>query len=127
MLVYGFISLVIRKINAQVYEWKVILPTVGIMLMYTIICRVGFGSSTVLEPTWTYKINKDLVFSSYYGFLGLFPEPLFWGVFIIDRIIDFVFWYFLKRGLDGPGEENIKQVKIIQARYEPIDEKKIQN
>jgi hypothetical protein len=33
----------------------------------------------------------------------------------------------LKRGLDGPGEENIKQVKIIQARYEPIDEKKIQN
>ncbi len=44
MLVYGYISLVIRKINAQVYDWKVILPSVAIMLLYTVICRVGFGS-----------------------------------------------------------------------------------
>jgi hypothetical protein len=34
----------------------------------------------------------------------MFPEPLFWAVFISDRIIDFIFWYFLKKGLEGVGE-----------------------
>lgn len=126
MFLYGYLTLAVRKVNARVYEWKLILPTLAVMLAYTVICRVGFGSSTVLEPTWTYKINRDLVFQSYYGFLGMFPEPLFWGVFIVDRVVDFIFWYFLKRGLQGVGEEDIKQVKVVQARYEPIEEKRLE-
>jgi hypothetical protein len=55
----------------------------------------------------------------------MFPEPLFYGVFIFGRLVDFIFWYFLKRGLEGAGEEDIKHVKIVQARYDPIDDKKI--
>lgn len=125
MLVYGYLTLVMRKINMRVYEWKFIIPSFAVMLVYTIICRVGFGSATVLEPTWTYKINRDLVLSSYYGFLGMFPEPLYWAIFIVDRLVDFIFWYFLKKGLEGVGEADIKQVKIVQARYEPIDDKKL--
>ena len=45
-------------------------------------------------------------------------------LFLIDRLIDLIFWYFLKRGLEGTGEEDIRQVKIVQARYEPIAEEK---
>ena len=69
------------------------------MLVFTIICRIGFGSATVIQPTWFYKMNRDLVTQTYYGFFGMFPEPLFWCVFLIDRLVDLIFWYFLKRGL----------------------------
>ena len=99
MFLYGYMSLSVRKFNSSVYEWKAIIPTMSIMLAYTVICRVGFGTSSPLEPTWTYKINQDLTIQKYYGFFGMFPEPLFWLVFVIDRIVDFVFWYFLKKGL----------------------------
>lgn len=50
-----------------------IIPSAVIMLGYTVICRVGFGSVGVLEPTWTYKINTDLTLQTYYGFVGMFP------------------------------------------------------
>ena len=87
----------------RVYEWKLIIPSIAVMFIYTIICRVGFGSSTGIEPTWSYKINKDLVFGTFYGFLGMFPEALCVLVFLVDRLVDLIFWYFLKRGLEGPG------------------------
>jgi hypothetical protein len=73
MFLFGFLTLSVRKINMRVYEWKLIIPAVAVMLAYTVICRVGFGSAAVLEPTWTYKINKDLVLKTYYGFVGMFP------------------------------------------------------
>lgn len=38
-------------------------------------------------------------------------------VFLMDRVVDLIFWYFLKRGLEGSGEEDIKQVKIVSAKY----------
>lgn len=125
MFVYGYLSLVSRKVNSHIYEWKVIIPTFCVMVAFTIITRVGFGSASVLQPTWSYKINKDLVLGTYYGFFGLFPEPLFWGVFLLDRVIDLIFWYFLKRGLEGVGEEDIKQVKIVQARFESLEANKL--
>ena len=62
---------------------------------------------------------------NYYSFFGMFPEPLYWTVFIVDRLVDFIFWYFLKKGLEGAGEADIKQVKIVQAKYEPIDDKRL--
>jgi len=99
MFVYGYFSLVSRKLNSRIYEWKVIIPSFAIMFIYTLICRVGFGSAAILQPTWSYKINQDLVVNTYYGFFGMFPEPLFWAVFLLDRVVDFLFWYFLKRGL----------------------------
>jgi len=43
-------------------------------------------------------MNMDIVIK-FYGFFGLFPELLIWLLFVIDRVIDFIFWYFLKRGL----------------------------
>ncbi len=119
MFLYGYFTLTMKRFNSRVYEWKMIIPTVAIMVIFTIICRVGFGSASVLEPTWTYKINKDIALETYFGFFGFFPEALFVAVFVFDRIVDFVFWYFLKRGLEGTGEEDIRQVKIVQARYEP--------
>lgn len=127
MFLYGFLTLGTKRFNVRVYEWKLIIPSFVIMVAYTVICRVGFGSPGVLEPSWTYKINQDLVIQRYYGFFGMFPEPLFYGVFIFGRLVDFIFWYFLKRGLEGAGEEDIKHVKIVQARYDPIDDKKISN
>jgi hypothetical protein len=95
------------------------------MLVFTIICRVGFGSAAPLEPSWSYKINTDLALYKYYGFFGFFPEALFAALFLFDRLTDLVFWYFLKRGLEGTGEEDIRQVKIVQARYEPTEEKRL--
>ena len=43
--------------------------------------------------------------------------------FLADRLVDFTFWYFLKRGLEGTGDVDIKQVKIVQAKYEPVESK----
>ena len=43
MFLYGFLSLVVRKINAKVYEWKLMIPSLAVMFIYTMICRVGFG------------------------------------------------------------------------------------
>lgn len=126
MLLYGYLTLFTKKFNTRVYEWKMIIPFVAIMVVYTIICRVGFGSSTPLEPSWTYKINTDLALWKYYGFFGFFPEALTVAIFLLDRLIDLIFWYFLKRGLEGSGEEDIKQVKIVAAKYEPIEEKKLE-
>lgn len=104
MFLYGFLTLLVRKINHRVYECRLVVPSLVVMGLYTIICRVGFGPASVIEPTWTYKINQDLVFGKYYGLLGLFPEALFLGMFVLDRLIDFVFWYFLKLGLSGGRE-----------------------
>lgn len=126
MFLYGYLSLLLKKFHIRVYEWKVIIPFVSIMVLYTIICRVGFGSATPLEPSWSYKINTDLALWKYYGFFGFFPEALFLVCFLVDRLVDLIFWYFLKRGLEGTGEEDIKQVKIVQARYEPVEERKLE-
>ena len=126
MFVYSFLSFLTKRIGSRVYEWKIIIPTCAVMLIYTIICRVGFGSASVIEPTWTYKINTDLTLQKFYGFLGLFPEALFWVLFLIERLVDLIFWYCIKRGLDGAGEEDIKQVRIVQAKYEPVDRKELE-
>lgn len=124
LLFFGFLSLIVKRINTRVNEWKVIIGFGVIMLVFTLICRVGFGSATPLEPTWSYKINTDLALWKYYGFFGFFPEALTIPIFLMDRLIDFIFWYFLKRGLEGAGEADIRQVKVIHARYEPTEEKR---
>ena len=72
MFLYGYFSFFLKRLNTRLLEWKVIIPFVSIMVIYTLICRVGFGSSAPLEPTWSYKINTDLAFK-YYGFFGFFP------------------------------------------------------
>ena len=57
MFLYGYLSIGVKKVNLRVYEWKFIIPFVSIMVVYTIICRVGFGSPTPLEPSWTYNTS----------------------------------------------------------------------
>ena len=44
MMLYGYLTLLTKKFNSRVYEWKMIIPLVAVMLIYTIVCRVGFGS-----------------------------------------------------------------------------------
>jgi hypothetical protein len=48
MFLYGYLTLNVRKVNVRVYEWKLIIPSLAVMLAYTVICRVGFGSATIL-------------------------------------------------------------------------------
>lgn len=126
MMVYGYLTLLTKKFNSRVYSWKMIIPFVVVMALYTLVCRVGFGSPLPMQPTWSYKINTDLVLEHYYGFFGFFPEALFLPVFLMDRLIDLIFWYFLKRGLEGSGEEDIRRVKIVAAKYEPTEEKMLE-
>lgn len=104
MIFFGFISILVKKANIRVNEWKVIIGFSVVMFVFTLICRVGFGSSTPLEPTWSYKINTDIAVEQYFGFFGFFPEALTVSLFLMDRLIDLIFWYFLKRGLEGTGE-----------------------
>jgi hypothetical protein len=99
MMLYGYLTLFTKKFNTRVYEWKMIIPFIAVMVVYTVVCRIGFGSSTPLEPTWTYKMNTDLALSKHFGFFGFFPEALTLAIFLVDRVIDLIFWYFLKRGL----------------------------
>jgi hypothetical protein len=120
MFLYAYLTLIVKKFNLKVFELKVVIPSILVMLAYTIICRVGFGSDVILEPSWTYKMNTDLFIEKYYGFFGFFPEALLFAIFVFDRLVDFIFWYCLKRGLQGDSEVDIKQVKIVQAKYEPL-------
>ena len=46
---------------------------------------------------------------------------MFLVCFLVDRLVDLIFWYCLKRGLEGTGDEDIKQVKIVKAKYEPVE------
>ena len=68
------------------------------MLIFTVICRVGFGTNVPIEPTWTYKMNLDII-QNYFGLFGFFPEVLWVGVVLLVILIDFIFWVFLKIGL----------------------------
>jgi len=68
------------------------------MLVFTLVCRAGFGNSLPIEPTWTYKINLDII-SHYFGLFGFFPEVLWLVVLLGGVFIDFIFWVFLKIGL----------------------------
>lgn len=80
-------------------EWKFLIPAIVVMVVYTIVCRIGFGSSVPLEPSWSYKLNKDLT-NQYWGLFGLFPEILVLPLVCFDRLLDFVFWFFLRLGME---------------------------
>jgi hypothetical protein len=72
MFVYGYTTFLVKKVQPYVYEWVGIIPTLSIMFIYTLICRVGFGGNTPIEPTWSYKMNTDIT-SKHYGLFGFFP------------------------------------------------------
>lgn len=79
------------------------------MLAYTVICRIGFGMNVPLEPTWTYNLNFDIILN-YWGVLGFFPEILVIGLFIFERLIDAVFWFFLRLGMEPDEEADISRI-----------------
>ncbi len=93
------------------------------MFIYTLVCRIGFGSATPIEPSWSYKINKDLT-SQYWGLFGLFPEILYLPLLCLDRIVDFVFWFFLRLGMEPAEEEDIMEVEF-NAKLDPVDPKQL--
>lgn len=99
MFLYIFLGLIHKKINARIMEYKFLIPAILIMLVYTIVCRIGFGSAVPIQPSWSYKINKDIT-SQYWGLFGLFPEILLLPIVCLDRIVDFVFWFFLRLGME---------------------------
>ena len=98
------------------YEWAGIVPTILLMLVFTVICRVGFGQNVPIEPTWTYKINLDIT-TKYWGLFGFFPEILWIGVFMLNVLLDFIFWVFLKIGLTPADEEDITRVQVVKAKF----------
>lgn len=98
MFFYGYASMVWKKINIIIYEWIGIIPLVAVMLIFTVICRIGFGGKVPIEPTWSYKMNLDIT-SQYFGLFGFFPEILWIAVVLLSILIDFLFWVFLKIGL----------------------------
>jgi hypothetical protein len=62
----------VKRVNFYIYEWVGIIPTLALMLIFTVICRVGFGTDVPIEPTWTYKINLDII-QHHFGLFGFFP------------------------------------------------------
>lgn len=99
MILYVFLGLLHKKINSRIMEYKFFIPAIVIMVVYTIVCRIGFGGDTPLQPTWSYRINKDLT-SQYWGLFGLFPEVLMIAVYFLDRLVDLLFWFFLRLGME---------------------------
>lgn len=116
MFAFAFVSILVKKVNAKVFEWIGIIPTAAIMLIFTVICRVGFGTNVPIEPTWTYKINMDIV-SHHFGLFGFFPEILWAAIFVGNVLIDFIFWVFLKIGLTPSDEEDITRVAVVRAKF----------
>lgn len=111
MFLFIFLGLFNKKVYARMFEYKFLVPVVLVMLVYTIICRVGFGGPVPLEPTWSYKLNTDIV-SQYWGLFGLFPEVLVVPIVCLDRIVDFLFWFFLRLGMEPKEEEEIREVEF---------------
>ena len=109
MFIYSFATLLIRRINNRVYEWKFIIPTVVLMVLFILLYRIGIGISVPIEPTYSYKMSTDIILT-HFGFFGLFPEILFLIIFLIDRIIDFTFWVLLRCGMEPADEEPIQEV-----------------
>lgn len=72
MFFYGFASMVWKKINNLIFEWVGIILLAAVMLIFTVICRIGFGTNSPIEPTWSYKMNLDIT-SQYFGLFGFFP------------------------------------------------------
>lgn len=98
MFGFGFMTFYYRKVSNNMFQWIGIVPTVAVMLVFTLVCRAGFGNSLPIEPTWTYKINLDII-SHHFGLFGFFPEVLWLVVLLGGVFIDFIFWVFLKIGL----------------------------
>jgi len=46
MIVFGFTSFFVKKVIINIFEWISIVPSIGFMLIMTVICRVGFGGPT---------------------------------------------------------------------------------
>ncbi len=98
MFFYAFASMFWKKVSSQIYEWPGIAVTLSVMVLFTVICRVGFGTNVPIEPTWTYKMNLDIT-SRHFGLFGFFPELLWLAIILLGIVVDFVFWVFLKIGL----------------------------
>lgn len=86
------------------------------MLVYTVVCRVGFGSQTPLEPTWTYNLNMDIV-GKFYGFFGFFPEAFYLIIYVMERLVDVLFWFFLRLGMEPSGDPDIQKIEI-KAKFD---------
>lgn len=71
-LVFLFVVVLVKSLNDNFIKWKLYIPTIVLWLLVFVICRVGFGGPTPLEPTYSYKFNWDIL-HTYYGFIGLFP------------------------------------------------------
>ena len=127
MYIFILVSLFAKKVNSRVFEWKLIIPTFVVMIVFTVICRVGFGSPLPIQPTWTYKINWDLT-SQYYGFFGFFPEVFYLIIYAMERLVDLIFWVFLRLGMEPDEEEDIQKIEIkakflANEDYEKIERK----
>lgn len=73
MIGFGIASILVKRVFVKVYDVRVIVGFWAIMGLYTVVCRIGFGSDVPLEPTWSYKMNEDIL-SQYWGLFGFFPE-----------------------------------------------------
>lgn len=72
MIIFSFVALFNKKVQSMIFEIKLVIPTVIIMLGYTVVCRIGFAVDVPLEPTWTYQMNMDIN-TNYWALLGFFP------------------------------------------------------
>lgn len=122
MGLYGYLGLLVKKVTAKIYDIKVIIGVAAVMLIFTLICRVGFGGPTPLEPTWTYKMNQDIT-GEYWGLFGFFPELIVLMIYGMERVIDLLFWFFLRLGMEPDEEEDIHKVEF-QVKLEPQGEYK---
>lgn len=96
--VANFLMVVFTRLTENVMRWKLYIPWLLLWLLFFVLCRVGFGGPSPLEPSYTYKFNWDIV-TPYYGFIGLFPEVVLLCIWAIEMLVDLVFFLFLRRGI----------------------------
>ena len=65
-------------------------------------------------------MNLDITLR-YYGFFGFFPEVFYLIIFVLERLIDLIFWVFLRCGMDPDEEEDIQKVEV-KAKFEANEE-----
>ena len=62
-------------------------------------------------------MNFDITLT-FYGFFGFFPEVFWILVFLLERLVDFIFWIFLRCGMEPNDEPTIEKVGFLKISAE---------
>ena len=107
-----------QKAKKNIFSKVTVITTIIIKLTNTVICRIGFSGPIPLTKMDIQ--DKPWPFFSLLGLFGLFPEVLVVIVFVMERLVDLIFWFFLRLGNYMHDTENLDQIEIFWDWIPPL-------